>query len=50
MRYYVPFFLKVQDEGLIWPHNLRAHSQKDRVVRMNPCTGKKCVGMFAHFR
>lgn len=50
MRHYVPLFLNVQDEGLIWPHNLRIHSQKDRVAWVNPCTGKKCVETFLHIR
>lgn len=49
-RHYVPWFLKVQDEGLIWPHNLKVHGQKDRVVWVNPSTGKKCVGTLAHLR
>lgn len=50
MRHYVPLFLNVQDEGLIWPHNLRIHSQKDRVARVNPYTVKKCVETFLHIR
>lgn len=49
-RHYVSWFLKVQDEGLIWPHKLRVHSQKDRVVWVNLCTGKKCVETLAHLR
>lgn len=49
-RHYVPWFLKVQDEGLFWPHNLKVHGQNDRVVWVNPSTGKKCVGTLAHLR